>query len=154
MVIVDTTAWIDYLRGTDSPEAVWLDRELTRQRLGLTDLILCEVLQGIRDQADFVKLRDHLLKFHLFPNGGKEVAIKAALKLPQSARPGLHHKKNHRLSDCHFLFRGRAHLAAPRPLFRCLREGVGDESSSRVIGCPLARPDSQGRLSPRDFADD
>jgi hypothetical protein len=34
MVIVDTTAWIDYLRGTDSPEAVWLDRELTRQRLG------------------------------------------------------------------------------------------------------------------------
>jgi predicted nucleic acid-binding protein len=36
------------------------------------------VLQGIRDQANFVKVRDHLLKFHLFQNGGKEVAIKAA----------------------------------------------------------------------------
>ncbi len=78
MVIVDTTAWIDYLRGTESAEALWLHRELTRQRLGLTDLILCEVLQGIRDQADFVKVREHLLKFHIFQNGGRELAITAA----------------------------------------------------------------------------
>jgi predicted nucleic acid-binding protein len=78
MVIVDTTAWIDYLRGTESREALWLDRELTRQRLGLTDLILCEVLQGIRDPADFVNVRNHLLKFHLFQNGGKELAVAAA----------------------------------------------------------------------------
>ena len=78
MVIVDTTAWIDYLRGAESREALWLDRELTRQRLGVTDLILCEVLQGIRDQATFVEVRDHLLRFHLFENGGKELAIMAA----------------------------------------------------------------------------
>lgn len=48
MVIVDTTVWIDYLRGTKNPETRWLDRELQRQRLGLTDLILCEVLRGIK----------------------------------------------------------------------------------------------------------
>jgi predicted nucleic acid-binding protein len=47
VVIVDTTVWVDYLRGTSTPQADWLDRELTRRRLGLTDLILCEVLQGI-----------------------------------------------------------------------------------------------------------
>jgi hypothetical protein len=78
MVIVDTTVWIDYLRGVESREALWLDRELTRQRLGLTDLILCEVLQGIRDQATFVDARDRFLKLHLFKNGGKELAIAAA----------------------------------------------------------------------------
>jgi len=79
MVIVDTTVWIDYLRGTNNPETIWLDQELTRQRLGLTDLILCEVLQGIRDTAQFAQVRDELLTFHLFETGGKELAIASAL---------------------------------------------------------------------------
>lgn len=46
MVIVDTTVWVDYLRGIANPETDWLDAELERQRLGVTDLIVCEVLQG------------------------------------------------------------------------------------------------------------
>jgi predicted nucleic acid-binding protein len=79
MVIVDATVWIDYLRGTDNPETIWLDQELTRQRLGLTDLILCEVLQGIRDSALFAQVRDELLTFHLFETGGKQLAIASAL---------------------------------------------------------------------------
>jgi predicted nucleic acid-binding protein len=79
MVIVDTTVWIDYLRGTENPETIWLDQELTRQRLGLTDLILCEVLQGIRDSALFAQVRDELLTFHLFETGRKELAIASAL---------------------------------------------------------------------------
>jgi hypothetical protein len=37
MIIVDTTVWIDYLRGRDNRETDYLDRELSRQRLGLTD---------------------------------------------------------------------------------------------------------------------
>jgi predicted nucleic acid-binding protein len=79
MVIVDTTVWIDYLRGTDNAETIWLDQELTHQRLGLTDLILCEVLQGIRDTALFAQVRDELLTFHLFETGGKQLAIASAL---------------------------------------------------------------------------
>jgi predicted nucleic acid-binding protein len=79
MVIVDTTVWIDYLRGTDNPETLWLDRELTSQRLGLTDLILCEVLQGVRKQAMFSEVRDELLGFHVFETGGKDLAISSAL---------------------------------------------------------------------------
>ena len=49
MIIVDTTVWIDYLGGTANAETEWLDRVLERRRLALTDLILCEVLQGIRE---------------------------------------------------------------------------------------------------------
>ena len=48
MIIVDTTVWVDYLRGTRTPHTDWLDAQLPRERLGLTDLILCEVLQGIK----------------------------------------------------------------------------------------------------------
>lgn len=78
MVIVDTTVWIDYLRGVENPETLWLDRELQRQRLGLTDLILCEVLQGIRDQRAFAQVQADLLKFQIFQTGGRELAIAAA----------------------------------------------------------------------------
>jgi predicted nucleic acid-binding protein len=53
MVIVDTTVWIDYLGGNSNAETEWLDREMPLQRIGLTDLILCEVLQGVRDTAEF-----------------------------------------------------------------------------------------------------
>lgn len=78
MVIIDTTVWIDYLRGTDNPETAWLDRELQRQRIGLTDLILCEVLQGIRDRKMFDQVQSRLLKFDVFQSGGMALAIAAA----------------------------------------------------------------------------
>ena len=79
MVIVDTTVWIDYLRGRGNPETNWLDQELTHQRLGLTDLILCEVLQGVRDPALFEQVRDELLTFHLFETAGKHLAVESAI---------------------------------------------------------------------------
>jgi predicted nucleic acid-binding protein len=78
MVIVDTTVWIDYLRGSQNPETRWLDRELQGQRLGLTDLILCEVLQGIRDQGNFMRVQRELLKFQVFQTGGVGLAVAAA----------------------------------------------------------------------------
>lgn len=89
MVIVDTTVWIDYLRGTENPETAWLDRELTRQRLGLTDLILSEVLQGVRGDAAFVQVRDELLGFQVFETGGKELAIASALNYRVLREKGL-----------------------------------------------------------------
>ena len=78
MIIVDTTVWIDYLRGAVHAETKWLDREMGRRRLALTDLILCEVLQGVRKPAEFNRVRDDLLKFKVFPGGGFDLAIAAA----------------------------------------------------------------------------
>lgn len=77
MVIVDTSVWIDYLRGGNRAETLWLDRELQLQPLGLTDLILCEVLQGTRDSV-FPRVRSDLLNFHVFPNCSQHLAIAAA----------------------------------------------------------------------------
>lgn len=78
MVIVDTTVWIDYLRGAQNPETDWLNREIDRQRLGLTDLILCEVLQGIRDDRSFIQVHRALRRFEIFQTGGAELALAAA----------------------------------------------------------------------------
>src|SRR5574341_595122 len=77
MVIVDTTVWVDYLNGVTTPQTDWLDQELDRQRLGLTDLILSEVLQGVRDEREAAETRRELLKFEVFTTGGVELAVTA-----------------------------------------------------------------------------
>lgn len=77
-MIVHTTVWIDYLGGLTSPHTSWLDRELTRQRLGLTDLILCAILQGIRDDATFTQAHQDFSKFQVFSTGGVDLAVASA----------------------------------------------------------------------------
>jgi predicted nucleic acid-binding protein len=78
MVLVDTTVWIDYLNGVATPQTAWLDAHLERQRLALTDLILCEVLQGIRDEQQAEVTRRALLKFEVLTIGGIDLAVAAA----------------------------------------------------------------------------
>jgi predicted nucleic acid-binding protein len=78
MVIVDTTVWIDYFRAISNPETEWLDDELGRRRLGLTDVILCEVLQGVRDERTAVDVERQLRKLQVFQSGGVELASDAA----------------------------------------------------------------------------
>lgn len=46
-MIVDTTFWVDCLNGISTPKVGWLDRKSERQRLGLVDLTVCEMLQGV-----------------------------------------------------------------------------------------------------------
>jgi predicted nucleic acid-binding protein len=78
VVIVDTTVWVDYFRGLRNPESDWLDRELDRQRLGLTDIILCEVLQGVQDDSTAADVERRLRKLEVFETGGVELATDAA----------------------------------------------------------------------------
>ena len=76
MVIVDTTVWVDYFRGVVNPETDWVHAELERQRLGLTDLILCEVLQGVRDDVAAKAVERALLKLELFDTCGADLAVR------------------------------------------------------------------------------
>jgi hypothetical protein len=79
VVIVDSTVWIDYLNGKRTPQTEWLDREVSRQRLGLLDLVLCEVLQGLRHDERFRTAQSALLRFEVFATGGVEFALAAAI---------------------------------------------------------------------------
>jgi hypothetical protein len=40
----------------ENPETEWLNTELDRQRVGLTDINRCEMLQGLGDALSFAKL--------------------------------------------------------------------------------------------------
>lgn len=78
MTIVDSTVWIDYFRGRETAQTDWLDAHASTDPIGLTDLILCEVLQGVRDERLLPKLQKDLWAFQLFDAGGAKVALAAA----------------------------------------------------------------------------
>lgn len=64
MIVVDTTVWIDFFKGSGTYE----DRHLQElinddQHVALTDLIYCEILQGIRDDAEMAQIRTLLLQY-------------------------------------------------------------------------------------------
>ena len=88
MVIVDTTVWIDYLNGTVTPELEWLDREVTRQRLGLLDLMVCEILQGLATDEDAARVLRRLRRFEILETGGLELAVAAARNYRQLRKRG------------------------------------------------------------------
>lgn len=97
MVIVDSTVWIDFFRGAENPQTKWLETEAQRKRLGLTDLILGEVLQGIREDQEFQKVQAELLKFELFVTGGIELAVQAAQNFRELRKKGFTVR---RVADC------------------------------------------------------
>ncbi len=78
MVIVDTSVWIDALRGTASPQAICLQQFVGTLEVGLTSLILCEVLQGVRSNSEFRGFSEDLQRFAIFDSGGADLAIAAA----------------------------------------------------------------------------
>jgi predicted nucleic acid-binding protein len=51
---------------------------LDRQRLGLTDVIFCEVLQGVRDDIAAKGVERQLLKLEVFDMCGADLAREAA----------------------------------------------------------------------------
>jgi predicted nucleic acid-binding protein len=65
LVIVDTSVWIDFLNGATNPETEWLDLHLDHERIGLTTIVLTEVLQGLRDDREAAAVQAELLKFEV-----------------------------------------------------------------------------------------
>jgi hypothetical protein len=78
MVIVDTSVWVDALRGTLNPHTVWLRSGVLRGEVGLTSLIACEVLQGIRNPVQFDGFHDDLLQLPIFQAVSIQVATQSA----------------------------------------------------------------------------
>ncbi len=78
MIIVDTTVWIEYLNGVQTSQTDWLDVEVEKQRLGLTDLTLCEVLQGVKDEEQAVETQRELMRFEVLLMSSVDLAVAAA----------------------------------------------------------------------------
>lgn len=78
MILVDSSVWIDYFKGTISPHTEKLDSLLGIEPLAIGDLILTEVLQGFAAERDFNEARKMLTSLMVVELGGQEIAIQAA----------------------------------------------------------------------------
>lgn len=78
MILVDSSVWIDFFRGTVTPQAEVLDRLLGEEPVAIGDLMMTEVLQGFASERDFNKARRLLGALDLVEIGGRDVMIEAA----------------------------------------------------------------------------
>ena len=90
-MLVDSSVWIDHLRGVRKRETVVLEHpagaascssNIPEQEpaadLIVGDLVLCEVLRGIADPGDHAAVKDVLLSFEVVMIGGADLALRAA----------------------------------------------------------------------------
>ena len=78
MILVDSSVWIDFFRGNDTPQVNRLDALFEQERIVVGDLILTEVLQGFRTERDFNLARQTLETFETVDLGGADIALQAA----------------------------------------------------------------------------
>ena len=78
MVIVDASVLVDFFIGVTNPETEWLDLRLEHARLGLTSLILTEVLMGIRNEREAAAIEADLMEFELIELHERQLAVDAA----------------------------------------------------------------------------
>ncbi|MEM8483937.1 MAG: PIN domain nuclease [Bacteroidota bacterium] len=78
MIIVDTSVWIDFFNGRDTPQTNTLDRLLGNEPVAIGDLILLEILQGFRSDKDYQQAKQLLSSLTIFELLGRENAIKSA----------------------------------------------------------------------------
>ena len=78
MILVDSSVWIGYFKGTITPQTQMLDSLLGREQLAIGDLILTEVLQGFSDERAFNKAKKFLTSLTIVHLGGEGIAVQAA----------------------------------------------------------------------------
>lgn len=66
MILVDTSAWIEFLRDTGSEVCIAVDRLLTAD-LAICDAVSMEILAGARNERHLIQLRGLLARATMLP---------------------------------------------------------------------------------------
>jgi predicted nucleic acid-binding protein len=79
MIVVDTSIWIDFLRGENSSERALLHRLIEdEEEISITGIIMTEILQGIKDDKKYQITKYYLLEFPIYEPSGINTYIDAA----------------------------------------------------------------------------
>ena len=78
MILIDTSAWIEFLRDTGSPVCLLVD-ELLSKEIATCDAVRMEVLAGARDEFHLRDLRRLLARAVLLPTDPTDYENAAAL---------------------------------------------------------------------------
>lgn len=86
MIVVDTSAWVELLRATGSAVHHTLRSFVAAQaELAVTEMVVCELLAGARDERHREELAEDLLAYPVLPLGGL-AGFEAAARLWYDAR--------------------------------------------------------------------
>jgi predicted nucleic acid-binding protein len=107
LILVDSSVWVDYFKGTITAQTARLDGLLGNEPLAIGDLILTEVLQGFQDDRDFNHARRMLTALTVVELGGQHIAISSGEEFSQPAQEGRNGPQDHRYGDCNPLHRER-----------------------------------------------
>lgn len=80
MILVDSSVWIDYFRGTQNPQTDQLDALLDQvdDEVGVADLVVFEVLRGFASPTEQQRAKAVLLNATVVEIGGLDNALFAA----------------------------------------------------------------------------
>ena len=77
MIVADSSVWIDYLRQRPSSAAAFLDGLVGRASVLVGDLILHELLAGVRSEVEADRPRHSFEPLPFVFMGGQQVAVEA-----------------------------------------------------------------------------
>lgn len=78
MILVDSSVWVDYFNGRITDETDCLDTLLGTEPVAIGDLILAEVLQGFRSDADYAAAKELMTSLTVYELLGAALALKTA----------------------------------------------------------------------------
>ena len=78
MILVDSSVWVDYLRGKSTVQTELLEGLLDSQELAIGDLIFTEVLQGCKIDKECNEDHRLLGRLELTALSGEDVVVEAA----------------------------------------------------------------------------
>lgn len=78
MILVDSSVWIDFLNGCRTAEVERLSALLGAEPLLVGDIILLEVLQGLRSETDAKRVEAALRRFDLVSMLDPDLAVRGA----------------------------------------------------------------------------
>ena len=97
-IIVDTSVWIDFFNGGESEQVKILVEYIQEDEpIYLCPTIIQEVLQGIRNDNKYRKVRDNILCFNILNDDSLEMALGAANIYRKLRKKGVTIRKS---NDC------------------------------------------------------
>ena len=97
MILVDTSAWIDFFAGRELPHVAKLEQAiLDNEDLALSGIILTEIFQGIADDTTYRRVRRYLSVLIMLPMP-EPVFVRAAELYRKLRKQGITIRKT---NDC------------------------------------------------------
>jgi len=79
LIIVDTSIWIDFFRGSNTKARYTLHNLISQdEEIYITEIILTEILQGIKNDKEYYITKEYLLNFPILKPTGIQTYIMAA----------------------------------------------------------------------------